>query len=362
MSVQHPLHDRLPSSSPLFLSTNRLLTAEAGSRLYGISTPSSDVDLKGIYLPSPRQLLLGSAPPLLSFSPTHPDGIRNSTDDTDATFTSVARFLQLLGDGQPDAVELALAPESAWVECGAEGRRLMERLNCSEGRTAWVTKEVARRMVGFAKHQVREHQKRSHRIAALEAVRDWLAGMLQGGSRKLKLGQATTWDLTNEWVAALATKEEFVVSATALGDDWRLAVVGKTLLSEQTIATNLDIVTKALAKYSTRSMDAKDNGGVDWKAMSHAVRLAYQGRELMKSGTLTFPRPQNEANFLRGIKLGEHPRDVVAAKLESALEQLADAMALSSCRDAADRDWLEQVVFDVHREAVGLGLGVIGRT
>lgn len=46
--------------------------------------------------------------------------------------------------------------------------------------------------------------------------------------------------------------------------------------------------------------------GWDTKYGSHALRLALQGRELARFGTLTLPMPVNEREWVLGVKLGQH--------------------------------------------------------
>ena len=107
------------------------------------------------------------------------------------------------------------------------------------------------------------------------SAREWLRGF----DGAVKLGVATSWEATGPWVSGLAMKE-----ITAAGDTrggWSVNVVGCVLNSAQRVDANLGVIDKALAQYSQRSIEANTNRGADWKALSHAVRLAYQGRELM---------------------------------------------------------------------------------
>ncbi len=64
---------------------------------------------------------------------------------------------------------------------------------------------------------------------------------------------------------------------------------------------------------------AERNEGVDWKALSHTVRVGYEALELLESGSLTYPSPTRE--HLRAIKAGEVPYAAVAAEIDALCRQ-----------------------------------------
>jgi len=62
-------------------------------------------------------------------------------------------------------------------------------------------------------------------------------------------------------------------------------------------------------------------GNIDFKAISHALRAAYQVRELLTTNTIVFPLKQ--AEFLKKIKLGELDyMTEVAPKLEALMAEV----------------------------------------
>ena len=69
-----------------------LYLTEFGSVLYGTNTPSSDTDLKGIYLPSIKSVLLEQAPETIVHNTSGKD-IRNTSDDVDITLYSVTYYI-----------------------------------------------------------------------------------------------------------------------------------------------------------------------------------------------------------------------------------------------------------------------------
>ena len=77
-------------------------------------------------------------------------------------------------------------------------------------------------------------------------------------------------------------------------------ICGRILQSTARIDYSLETLTSFHDRYGERSKLAEINEGIDWKAISHAIRAAGQLIELFKDGIITFPRPN--ADWLIAIK------------------------------------------------------------
>jgi hypothetical protein len=79
-------------------------------------------------------------------------------------------------------------------------------------------------------------------------------------------------------------------------------VCGKTFQESSAIGYVLQIIKKFYDDYGHRAKQAAENRNIDWKAISHALRAAIQTREILTTGTITFPL--KDASFLLKIKSG----------------------------------------------------------
>ena len=75
-----------------------------GSHLYGLSTPNSDTDYKGIYLPELSELLLGTYKPYINLD-TNKNG-KNDSDDVDEEYIALPTFIQLACKGETIAMDM----------------------------------------------------------------------------------------------------------------------------------------------------------------------------------------------------------------------------------------------------------------
>ena len=62
-----------------------LFKTKSGSKLYGTDSKSSDLDIKGVFLPDIHDLILNKAPKHYT-STTGNGGMKNNSDDVDETY------------------------------------------------------------------------------------------------------------------------------------------------------------------------------------------------------------------------------------------------------------------------------------
>ena len=95
-------------------SMNIILKTKFGSHLYGTDTPESDLDIKGIFLPELRDVLLQKVPKEIDLS-TNTSDTKNTKNDIDEGYYSLHYFLKLAFKGETVAIDLLHArPE--WNE------------------------------------------------------------------------------------------------------------------------------------------------------------------------------------------------------------------------------------------------------
>jgi predicted nucleotidyltransferase len=89
--------------------------------------------------------------------------------------------------------------------------------------------------------------------------------------------------------------------------------------------------------------------GYDTKFAMHAMRLGYQGIELMNTGRLELPIPEIPGELLVAVRNGEYSYNEVLAHLYKLDELLEAAAEKSGLRDEPALDLLEKWVVETHR-------------
>ena len=320
----------------------KIVQMKVGSNLYGTATPESDLDIKAVYIPSARDILLQRVSPVMSESRPKRRGEKNTSSDTDCEAFSLQRYLDLMAEGQTVALDMLFAPDWAmlepphalWLEIQTLAPRLM-----TKGTTA---------MVRYCRQQANKYGVKGLRVVAAMAA----LGVLQeseqthGGSAKLET-------VVNE-LEALAAQSEylgFVDMVNAQGETLRFFdICGKKSLLTASIQNARLVAERLVDGYGRRAMEAERSDGLDWKALSHAVRIGQEAVELFRTGQITFPRP--EAAHLLAVKQGKVPYAEVAEEIERLVDEVETAASESGFPDKADMQVVDDLVFRVYRQQI----------
>jgi hypothetical protein len=317
-----------------------LCLVRTGAHLYGTETQTSDLDAQRVVVPDARAILLGrgidsrggmSAP--------------KTPGAEDATTHTLARFVTMVLEGQTIAVELLFAPDRFHLLPPAPTFRRLQ-----EARRRLVPRALAA-FVGYCRRQASLSGAKGDRIRAAEAARDLLAEAIARHGRRARLGtlfqDGLHLPLLEAFPAAVGTDLLPQADGRVLS---ALVVCGRKMPERLALADAHHLVSTLLAGYGKRAQAAAIAEGVDWKALSHAVRIGGQALELLSTGHLTLPRP--DADRLRAIKTGQADADAVRAEIDALLEQVEAAQATSVLPEQPDRTLAEEIVFDAHRAAV----------
>lgn len=327
---------------------NKILEMKFGSHLYGTNTPNSDLDFKAIYLPTARDIVLGRVKGTIAKSRPKAECERNTKDDIDMEIFSLCRYLELLMEGQTVALDILFGYEPG------PGTDIMDTIYLNRRRL--ITKNV-NAFVGYARQQAAKYGIKGSRMDALKRTKE-LLDELHAKDPSEKLTKYTTHILLLE----MQTKELISLEKTPLIevvmlkgpkgaiDAPHLRVNGRSIPFHATVKYAREVVGKMLEGYGQRAHKAHLAGGVDWKALSHAVRVNSEALELMDKAYITFPRPDRE--LLLQIKTGQLPYEQVAEMIEEGLAKLYAAQETCTLPEKPDQEWADALIERVYSEIV----------
>jgi hypothetical protein len=88
--------------------------------------------------------------------------------------------------------------------------------------------------------------------------------------------------------------------------------------------------------------------GYDTKYAMHALRLGYQGVDLLTSGQITLPVPEPQREHLRSIRRGEVTLQEVVDAVSAAESELVRLKESSELPDEPDRRWVDEWLHRSH--------------
>lgn len=306
-----------------------------GSHLYGLATPQSDIDFRSVFIPNPKDILLGRVKDIVSEN-VGPKYHANGPGDVDNTLFSLKTFVNLLCDGDTGAFDMLHAPENKTVRSSDIASQLYKE------RSKFYTSQ----MTGLFNHVAKKSEAygvRGIRATALKELVDVMKQMpdLDG----FKLGDI---------VHRLPVDGEFLelaqdVTQKAGCQDFYV-VLGRKFQFTISAIMFRDAVNKLWAEYGDRTKKIQMAGGVDWKDLSHAFRVGYQMLDIYREGDYTFPLKQTQELML--IKTGQVNFEEYQAKLQALVVEVKDAAAKSGLPKEVDRDYWEEFVVDTYHSAV----------
>lgn len=279
------------SSTEEFLK-NPDFVSVIGSRLYGVSSEDSDVDLRGFVVP-PQDYILGFKKFEQYEDPT-----------SDSVIYSLKKFLDMLINGNSQALECVFSNQ---IRKSSEYGNII-----LENRNLFVSKRYYRNIRGFAFAEYRKA-----RCVQLEIA-----------PTRPKLEEA--FHVISSCLSLKRYERDVVIS---LLED----ITGEPI--------KFEVPNKKVGE--RRSEDFKEFGYCR-KNYYNTIRLLSQGIELFNTGQLTFPRP--EVEYLKQIRAGTlNPKDI-EEKFAELDNQFAKLNESSDLPDNPDLEKITQIYINIIRD------------
>lgn len=324
-----------------------LFEAISGSHAYGLATPQSDTDIKGVFY-LPRRLYYG-----LDYQPQISDA------GNDTTYYELGRFVELLLASNPTALELLAAPPDTIRQRAP----LMDAL-----RPAWfLSKACQQTFAGYALGQIKKARGLNKKINAPVAAKTPLdfchildgaralplaAWLARSGREQRRIGLvrlAHARDLYAVYYDADGSRGYRGIqrhpAATGLcteniapPDDTPLAYLSYN-------ADGYSAHCRHFAEYQqwarernpARYATAQAHGqGYDAKNLMHTIRLLETARDLARDGELRVRRANRDE--LLAIKHGAFTYEALLARAEALMAESATLFAASPLPDAVNKD------------------------
>lgn len=318
-----------------------LLRILHGSHLYGTSTPASDLDYKGVFLPSGEDILLQKVPSVIDKGTGSQDQ-KNTKDDVDDQSFNLQKFLKLIVSGDTVGTELLFAPPE-FVEVDSPE---METIRANKH---LLLNRQCKGFVGYCQRQAAKYGIKGSRMAAVRDILTVLHNVREAFGGKTKLADRhETWE---KFCEDHEFSEIIEIRGGGNKDVRHLSVCDRKIPYTSTVDNAFEVYAKVYENYGDRARAAMHNEGIDWKAISHAVRVARQTIELLETGHITFPRP--DAAELLDIKLGKRDFESdVAPLLEGLVQQVEETAARSQLPEESDSAAIEKLIKRMHYDQV----------
>lgn len=308
---------------------NMIVLLTYGSHLYGTNTPQSDKDFKGVFMPTKEQIYLGKIPKSYHES-SGDDKSKNTREDTDIEIYSLHYFIKLACEGQTVALDMLHAPMNKWRTYSNLWLRIVEN------RSKFYTKNM-KAFVGYARRQAAKYGIKGSRLNAAKSVLDFIFDFDYVNNNATEY-----WRLKEVW-DRLPEGEHIHKDKVDPNGLKVYEVCNKKVQETATLMYLRGVINKFYVSYGERARQAQQNKGIDFKAVSHAIRAAMQCKQIFINGTIEYPLPG--AKLLKQIKAGELDYITkVAPLLERLMDEVENLSKNSNLPEKVDRKFWDDFI------------------
>lgn len=364
--------------------------SQYGSHLYGLNTENSDLDFRGVYVPNLDDIILGKAQDEINteLEIEVQESISeqgNSMEMGDITISSVAdgkwkstikkvdvkifslqKFIQLCSKADTNALDLLFSlnnnnipqytysettrqkkeePKNLWNNSVYVAKSYIPFWYILQHKDKLINTDRLESPITYAFKQATKYGLKGERLFYLKYVLE--------EAKKLSFKPIcatqkyhTVCELVNDFLK-LDGKHLKIDELDNKGKkELYLNVCGVQHQYNLELDTFIERIEEKINKEYTskRTKDAAD--GNDWKALSHAIRVLLEVKQLLEDGTITFPCIENR--FLLRIKQGKISREVIDEFFNKQLSNILEKVKLNELGWKYDEQfWNEFILNEV---------------
>lgn len=260
-----------------------IFEATTGSYLYGTALPESDVDTRGVFIPSEKYFL----------------GFHNRIEQIeenkqDIVHYDIRKFMALCLDCNPNIIELLFIPNNFTQIKTPEWDEIIAH------KSLFLSKKARYTFTGYAISQL-------HRI---KQHRNWLLNPIKEQPKRSNFGlpenkTLVTKDQLNAYSELAINYDKNIV------EDYKLDINTLDVLQREKAYLNANKQWQQYLEWqknrNPKRAELEAKSGYDCKHAMHCYRLIEEGKELLLTGNIEFPRPN--AKILLDIRNGKYSYD-----------------------------------------------------
>lgn len=319
-----------------------ILSSIHGSNLFGTNTAKSDKDYKGIYIPDGREIVLRTFKESIDDG-TNQSNIKNGPSDIDMMTYSLCKYFKLLEKGETVALEMLFTPKEFLVTTSP----LWDRIQ--KNKENFLHKKTLA-FIGFARTQANKYGKKGERLSAFTQALDLLSSFPTW--KKLKEVSEES-----QYKALLSGAPDLIrvvkCPSSKQGEMLdHLEICSRKFPYTVTIGYTIEALEYIIEEYGHRAIEAAQSNGTDWKAISHALRICYQGQELFRDHTMTLPLDRKHRDTVLAIKNGMCRMDFCEELLDEELAKLEDLTKKSTLPEAPNVKMMNEIIEECYSDQV----------
>ena len=316
-----------------------LYLTKYGSKLYGTDNPNSDTDYKGIFVQAPNKVLLKQDLDHWT-SNSNDTNEKNGAEDIDLQLFSVHKFFELVRKGETGALDILFSMFSPSVVYEDTLFTEFIRNNYKE----FLNKKL-HSFVGYAVGQATKYGIKGTRFKELQSFNEEMhrTGIMAYNGTKLNqfFHQFKAYFKRNNTKYLYMTRAQGPKTLKDPADIDYVEILGKKFSGDITVGYFFDKTIAMEEQFGNRARASTE--GVDWKALSHSVRVLHEVEELLDTGFIQFPL--QSAEFIKDIKENDNEDDLegIMEYISTKIDEVKEKLENSNLPEKSDREFMDTI-------------------
>lgn len=329
-----------------------LYKIKSGSHLYGLTTPSSDIDYTGVCIDDSFEDFISpfaNRDEIDLSVKSKLDNGKNDSNAIDEKYFHIKKFIRLCADNNPNILEMLFAPPSCIDIIDMPFKRSI--LDHPE---YFVNKKLIDRFIGYAKSQEQKSYTKSGNYLLLKRFKNFLEPLIARYSNSpiswllLPAGDLNFHENFKSDEYSILTKkhsETNLENYLILGDiEFSFNLGLKQAL--QYINNRFNQASHRIEEIFIRKYEPK--------FMSHTVRLLSEGIQLLKTGRIEFPFTGKDYEVIMNIKTGKTPIEQIPEIVNRYKDELSSLEKTITLPDTADFNEINEAYASLISHIYGL--------
>ena len=311
-----------------------------GSKLFGTDNVNSDTDYKGIFIPSREDVLLKRDIEHYNYN-TNTES-KNGKEDVDLQLYSIYKWFTLLKKGETGALDLLFS-------CFREDTQIYRDevfLNVMKENYEKFYNKNLHSFIGYCVGQSKMYNIKGQRYNELHHfVTLFNEIAIEDSESKLE----TYFDKIEQIFQSESFKYvKFIKASISRGNQAYkegryVELLGKRFAGSVSVGYFSKLIEEMEEQFGHRTRDASK--GVDYKALSHAVRVIDEVEELLDEKFITFPLKNSE--YVTAIKEGNIALEDVMEYIDVKLDSVQKKLDNSTLPLKSDEAFINGLILDL---------------
>jgi predicted nucleotidyltransferase len=335
----------------------------AGSKAYGLDLPTSDTDIRGIFL-CDNEYRLGNG---------YIEQVNDNTNDI--VYYDVNRFINLLSNNNPNIIENLFVPKDKILILDDRIKPLYDN------RHKFLTKQIKYTFGGYAVSQIKKARGLNKKIVnpidkerknpldfcyilspigAIE-LRQWLRTQRGDATKQEKYGVSKVEHARDVYYIYYDDNNlgyRGILKEDSEANELRMSSIPKSqIVKNHVMVYNQDGYQKYCKDYkeywdwvdkrnpARYNDNIKNKHNYDGKNMMHCLRMLDMAIEIAKTGDVNLVRPDRE--WLLSVRKGQISYEEIMELITEKEKMMRDAFDSSSLPDSVDKEFVHNLILQI---------------